>query len=91
MGARDREHAAYAFGDLVDVLVYSHEIGVAMPDPRAYETTCERLGISSVEAAFLDDVEGAAEGALAVGMQAVHYRDNTQAIEELESLMASTT
>ena len=33
VGAREREHAAYGFGDLVDVLVYSHEIGVAKPDP----------------------------------------------------------
>jgi putative hydrolase of the HAD superfamily len=91
VGAREREHAAYGFGDLVDVLVYSHEIGVAKPDPRAYETVCERLGVSPGEAAFLDDVEGAVNGARAVGMDAVHYRDNAQAIGELESLIASTT
>jgi epoxide hydrolase-like predicted phosphatase len=89
VGAREREHAAYGLGDLVDVLVYSHEIGVAKPDPRAYEITCERLGVSPDEVAFLDDVEAAVDGARAVGMQAVHYRDNAQAIGELENLIAS--
>ncbi len=63
---------------------------MAKPDPRAYEITCERLGVSPGEAAFLDDVEGAVDDARAVGMQAVLYRDNAQAIEELESLIAST-
>ena len=89
VGAREREHAAYGFGDLVDVLVYSHEIGVAKPDPRAYEITCRQLEVSPAEAAFLDDVEVAVDGAREVGMHAVHYRDNAQAMAELETLIAA--
>ncbi|HEY1519004.1 MAG TPA: hypothetical protein VGF91_21415 [Solirubrobacteraceae bacterium] len=35
VGAREREQAAYGFEDMCDVVVYSHEIGLSKPDPRA--------------------------------------------------------
>jgi hypothetical protein len=38
---------------------------------------------------FLDDREGAVEGAATVGMAAVLFRDNAQAIADVEKLLAS--
>ncbi|MFI6601648.1 HAD family hydrolase [Nonomuraea sp. NPDC050536] len=87
VGAREREQAAYGFEDLVDHIVYSHEVGVAKPDPRIYHLACERLAVRPEEAIFLDDVEAFVEGARAVGMRAVHFRDTAQAIAELEALL----
>ena len=55
VGAREREQAAYGFEDLVDEIVYSHEAGMAKPDPRSYALVCARLGVTAGEAAFLDD------------------------------------
>jgi putative hydrolase of the HAD superfamily len=89
VGAREREQAAYGFEDLVDEIVYSHESGMAKPDPRIYALVCERLGARPGETVFLDNVEQHVAGAHDVGIHAVHYRDNAQAIAEIERLLAT--
>ena len=89
VGAREREQAAYGFEDLVDEIVYSHEAGMAKPDPRIYALACERLGARPGETVFLDDVEQNVAGAREAGIHAVHYRGNTQAIAEIERLLAA--
>ena len=65
VGAREREQAAYGFEDLVDDIVYSHEAGMAKPDPRSYALTCARLGVTAGETAFLDDTADCVAGARA--------------------------
>jgi len=89
VGAREREQALYGFEDLVDEVVYSHESGMAKPDPGIYALVCERLGARPAETVFLDDVERCVAGARDVGIHAVHYRDNAQAIAEIEKLLAA--
>jgi putative hydrolase of the HAD superfamily len=89
VGAREREQAAYGFEDLVDEIVYSHESGMAKPDPRIYALVCERLGARPGETVFLDDVERCVAGARDAGIHAVRYRDNAQAIAEIEKLLAT--
>jgi putative hydrolase of the HAD superfamily len=89
VGAREREQAIYGFEDLVDEIVYSHECGMAKPDPRIYALACERLGARPGETVFLDNVQQNVDGARDVGIHAVHYRDNTQAIAEIEKLLAT--
>ena len=89
VGAREREQAAYGFEDLVDEIVYSHESGMAKPDPRIYALVCDRLGAHPRETVFLDNVEQHVAGARDVGIHAVHYRDNAQAIAEIEQLLAT--
>ena len=88
VGAREKERDRYGFEQLTDTIVYSHEVGVAKPDPAVYLEACRRLEVGPEEAVFLDDVEAAVEGARAVGMAAVLYRDNEQAIADLEALLA---
>jgi putative hydrolase of the HAD superfamily len=87
VGAREREQERYGFEDMADVVVYSHEIGVRKPDPAAYLLVCDRLGVAPAEAVFLDDKEVAVDGARAVGMAAVLFRDNAQAVADLEALL----
>jgi epoxide hydrolase-like predicted phosphatase len=87
VGAREKERERYGFEDLTDTIVYSHEVGVAKPDPAIYLLACERLDVRPEEAVFLDDREPAVEGARAVGMAAVLFRDNAQAIGEIEALL----
>jgi epoxide hydrolase-like predicted phosphatase len=87
VGAREREQAAYGFEDLVDELVYSHECGLRKPDPRSYALVCARLGVEPDRVAFLDDSELNVEGARQAGLHAVLYRDNAQAIGEIEGLL----
>ena len=89
VGAREREQAAYGFEDLVDDIVYSHEAGMAKPDPRIYALVCARLNVSPGEMAFLDDTDLCVAGAREAGIHAVRYRDNAQAIGEIERLLAT--
>lgn len=89
VGAREREQAAYGFEDLVDDVVYSHEAGMAKPDPRIYALVCARLNVSPGEMVFLDDTDLCVSGAREAGIHAVRYRDNAQAIGEVEKLLAS--
>ena len=57
VGAREREQAAYGFEDLVEEIVYSHEVGLSKPDPRIYALICTRLNVPPEEMIFLDDVD----------------------------------
>jgi epoxide hydrolase-like predicted phosphatase len=85
VGARGREQRRYRLGELADLIVYSHEVGMSKPDPRIYLLTCERLGVRPAETVFLDDAEPAVDGARAVGMQAILFEDNAQAIAAIEA------
>ena len=85
VGAREQEHERYGFGDICDLIIYSHEVGLQKPDRRIYELTCERLGVQPEEVIFLDDVEAAVSAAREVGINGILYKDNTQAIAEIEA------
>jgi epoxide hydrolase-like predicted phosphatase len=87
VGAREREQERYGYEDRCDVIVYSHEIGMMKPDPAAYTTVCDLLVVGPSEVVFVDNLEMCVEGAEAVGMEAVLFRDNEQAISEIESYL----
>ena len=89
VGAREREQAAYGLEDLVEEIVYSHEVGFSKPDPRIYALICSRLNVSPEEMVFLDDSDVCVAGARDVGIHAVHYQDNAQAVAEIEKLLTS--
>jgi epoxide hydrolase-like predicted phosphatase len=89
VGAREREQDAYGFEDLVDHIVYSHEVGMSKPDSRIFELTCERLEVQPGEVIFVDDVESHIAAAREVGLHGIHHRENAQTINEIEKLIAS--
>ena len=89
VGAREREQAARGFEDMADLIIYSHEVGVAKPDARIYALTCERLGVQPAEMIFLDDAPSNIAAARDFGLHGVLFQDNTQAIGEIEALLAS--
>ena len=63
VGAPREEQARHALADLVDVLLYSDEIGLAKPDPRAYQALCAALGVAPDELVFVDDLPANVEAA----------------------------
>jgi epoxide hydrolase-like predicted phosphatase len=87
VGATRREQERYRFDEITDLIVYSHEVGFSKPDPRIYRLACERLGVRPEEMVFVDDTELMVEGARAVGLQAVLFEDNAQAIAEIEACL----
>lgn len=87
VGARERERERYGFPEMCDVIVYSHEEGLLKPDPRFYLIACERLSAPPAGCALLDDVQANVDGARALGMHAVTFVDNAQAMRDLDALL----
>ncbi|KRF36187.1 HAD-IA family hydrolase [Nocardioides sp. Soil805] len=86
-GARERERC-HGFEAVVDELVYSHEVGLAKPDPAVYALTADRLGVRPEEVLFLDDTVERVVGARAVGWHAVHHVSTTRSIAAMERIIA---
>jgi putative hydrolase of the HAD superfamily len=80
VGAREKEHEAYGFTDLVDDIVYSHEVGLSKPDAAVYALTCDRLGVAPDEVVFVDDVAVNVAAARALGMAGVLFTDTASTI-----------
>ena len=70
-----------------DATAVSGEIGYAKPQAVAYETIADRLGVRLDECVFTDDREGYCEGANAVGMHAILYKDFDQFRSNLQPLL----
>jgi putative hydrolase of the HAD superfamily len=71
--------------ELFEVVVDSAFVGCRKPDPQIYEIVLERIGLEGDQCLFVDDVEGNCEAARELGMAAVHFRANEQAIEEIRA------
>jgi HAD superfamily hydrolase (TIGR01509 family) len=69
--ARER----YAFFSLFSGIVVSAHEGLTKPDPAIYRLFLDRYGLTAQACIFIDDSETNVEGARAVGMQAIHYKE----------------
>jgi putative hydrolase of the HAD superfamily len=87
VGARREEQARFHFAEMTDLIVYSHEEGVAKPDPRIFARTYERLGVRPEETVFLDDAPPNVAAAEACGLHAILFRDTAQAIADVAACL----
>ena len=72
--------------EIFPVIVDSAWVGMRKPDPAIYHLTLERLGVAPEASLFIDDNELNVEAARELGMRAVHFRSNEQAIPEIRDL-----
>lgn len=84
VGARREEQQRHHVENLCDLIIYSHEVGVAKPDRRIFELTWQRLGVQPEEMLFLDNTQVHVEAALACGIQAILFENTAQALAALE-------
>jgi len=87
VGAREREQELYQFADRCDLIIYSHEVGVAKPEQRIFELACAQLGVLPTEMLFLDDVAANVEAARQLGIHAILFQDTAQAIRDIEVVL----
>lgn len=87
VGAREKEQERYQLDDLCDFIIYSHEVGIAKPNPRIYALACERLDVKPSGVIFVDDYQPNIDAARKVGMKAVLFKDTPQAIAKIEALL----
>jgi putative hydrolase of the HAD superfamily len=70
--------------DIFELIVDSAFVGMRKPEPEIYELTLERLGaISPAECLFIDDTDLNCDAARQLGMTAVNFKTNEQAISEV--------
>jgi HAD superfamily hydrolase (TIGR01509 family) len=87
-GARREEQRRYGFEELVDVIVYSHEVGLAKPEPAVFRLTEQLLGVEPDEIVFLDDQPGHVAVARTLGWHAVVHRSTPESIRQVTELLA---
>ena len=73
------------FATIIDA-TYTH---ILKPDPRAYQAVCDTLNVSAAHCVMLDDQQRNVHGAIATGMQAVHFNvfDPASSYAEALSMM----
>jgi putative hydrolase of the HAD superfamily len=74
--------------EIFETVVDSGFVGVRKPEARIYELTLERIGLPAEACLFIDDLAHNCDGARALGMSAVHFRDNDQAIAEIRAVLS---
>jgi putative hydrolase of the HAD superfamily len=74
-------------GELFDAVVISGEVGLHKPQPEIFRLACERLGITPVQAVFVDDLRENCAGAEAVGMAAILHRETAETVKRLGELL----
>ena len=82
-----REQEINEVMSLFHVVVESSLEGIRKPDPRIYEIACERLGISPVDAIYLDDLGINCKPARALGMHSIKVEGEQQAIEAMSQAL----
>jgi putative hydrolase of the HAD superfamily len=76
--------------EIFELVVDSAAVGMRKPDREIYDLTVERLdGIDADECIFIDDTEHNCDAARELGMTAVHFRDNDQAIAEINAALSN--
>jgi putative hydrolase of the HAD superfamily len=75
-----------ALVDFFDGVVISGAERLRKPDPRIYRLAAERVGEEPEACVFVDDIARNAQGAVAVGMHAIHHTDPDVTIPQLEAL-----
>jgi putative hydrolase of the HAD superfamily len=74
--------------EIFDLVVDSAWVGMRKPDPAIYRLTIERLGgLPPEEHLFVDDNELNIAAARELGLHAVHFRSNEQAIPEIRAAL----
>jgi len=70
--------------EIFETVVDSGFVGCRKPESKIYELTLKRIGLPAESCLFVDDVQVNCEGARKVGMIAVHFQNNEQAISEIQ-------
>jgi len=72
-----------------DLVVNSARVGVRKPDPAIYHLTLERLGVAPHEAIFVDDMPVNVAAAAALGIHAIHFQNQRQAVDAIRRALST--
>lgn len=86
---KSRWQAMLPVEEIFELVVDSAFVNCRKPEPEIYKITLDRLGLSPADCLFVDDMKVNCEGAAALGLHTVHFRDNRQAITEIRSVVGA--
>ncbi len=78
-----------AVDEIFTTIVDSSAVGLRKPEPEIYRLTLAEIGATPKQCLFIDDVEPNCEAARALGIRSVQFRDNEQALAEIETALAA--
>jgi putative hydrolase of the HAD superfamily len=70
-----------------EVVFCSGDEGIAKPDPKAFELTVERLGVTPKESVFIDDTREHVHAAQKLGLQGILFTTAEELEKELDLLL----
>jgi epoxide hydrolase-like predicted phosphatase len=73
--------------EIFDAVLISGEVGMRKPDPEIFLHAAKLVGLEPSDCVFVDDLEQNAEGARAVGMEAIVHRSARFTLPKLEQLL----
>jgi FMN phosphatase YigB (HAD superfamily) len=72
---------------LFDAVVVSYEIGIAKPDPRAYQAIAKQLDVHPAECLFIDDIQRYCDAAEQQDMTAIWHHDTDKTIAAIDEVV----
>lgn len=78
--------ATYQFWTLFDGATVSAEVGLLKPQPEIYQALLKQNNLSASETVFIDDMSYNVQGAEAVGMSGIQFKNSTQCEQALKAL-----
>jgi epoxide hydrolase-like predicted phosphatase len=70
-----------------NTIILSCDVGIRKPDLRIYKLTLKKLGVKAKESIFIDNREWNIKPAKKLRMKTVLFKNNKQAIREIEKLL----
>lgn len=86
-GTRTLIEGPWGMNGLFNAIILSGEVGLMKPDPRIYLLALRQLEVQPEQAVFIDDFQHNIDGARAIGMRGIHFRNPEQVQGELEQLL----
>jgi epoxide hydrolase-like predicted phosphatase len=77
----------WGMANAFNTITISAEVGVMKPDVRIFHIALQSLDVLPAEAVFVDDFTANVEGARAVGMHTIQFRNPEQTRLELEAIL----
>jgi len=77
----------YKIENLFDAIVVSSEVKMLKPQAEIYQLTLQQLGVMPQEALFIDDQEKNIEGAEAVGLRGIVYKNAAQTLPQIINII----
>ncbi|HZR40442.1 MAG TPA: HAD-IA family hydrolase [Ktedonobacteraceae bacterium] len=86
--AREVLSRRFGIDKLVDTMIISSEVGLTKIDARLFQLAMFRLNVWPEDTIFVDDDTTAFDSAWLLGMKAVQFKDNEQAIAAIQKYLA---